>query len=209
MILCFITNRRPYGADDHTARERLLEAIGAAARAGVDLIQIRERDLEDRVLLPLVRGAMARAAGTAARVLVNDRADVALAAGAHGVHLRADSFPAASVHGIAPALVVGRSVHSSEEALAAEAQGGCEYLLAGTVFPTPSKPQEHPLLGIDGLRRLCEAAGLPVLAVGGMTVEHARAVVGAGAAGIAGIRLFAEPSTVVDTVAALRRPIDT
>lgn len=209
MTLCFITNRRLYGDDDGIAQERLLGAIEAAARAGVDLIQIREPDLETRALAGLVRRAVASVRGTRARVLVNDRADVAIVAGAHGVHLRGDSFPAPRVRDIAPAMLVGRSVHGADEASAVEALGGCHYLIAGTVFPTPSKPSEHVLLGVGGLRRVCGAVRLPVLAVGGIEVDRANAVARAGAAGVAAIRLFSDAATVAETVARLRRSFDT
>lgn len=198
-----------YADDDRAASELLLDAIAAAARAGVDLIQIRERDLDDRELLLLVRAAVARSSGTVARVLVNDRTDIAIVAGARGVHLRGDSVPAARVRAIAPSMTIGRSVHSIDEAKAAEDQHGCDYLIAGTVFPTPSKAQTAALLGIDGLRRLCGTVTVPVFAVGGMTIDRVDAVLEAGAVGIAGIRLFADPSSVADTVSQLRRMFDT
>ena len=204
MRLCFITNRRLYAGDDRVALDLLLAAIAAAANAGVDLIQIREHDLNDRQLLRLVDAALGRCSGTATRVLVNDRADIAIAAGAHGVHLRGDSFAAPRVRALAPSMIIGRSVHTITEAVAAETEGGCDYLIAGTVFATPSKPHSHPLLGIDGLRRLCAAVTLPVFAVGGMTIDCAGEVADAGATGIAGMRLFADSSKVADTVAALR-----
>jgi thiamine-phosphate pyrophosphorylase len=209
LTLCFTTNRRLYGDDDRVALERLLGAIAAAARAGVDLIQVREADLETGALTDLVRRAVASVRDTRARVLVNDRADVAIAAGAHGVHLRGDSFPAPRVRDIAPAMLVGRSVHGAEDASAVEALGGCRYLIAGTVFPTPSKPSGHVLLGVEGLRRVCGAVRLPVLAVGGIDVDRASAVARAGAAGVAAIRLFSDAVTVADTVARLRRSFDT
>jgi thiamine-phosphate diphosphorylase len=209
LTLCFITNRRLYGDDERIARVRVLEAIGAAAAAGVDLIQIRERDLEGAALADLVRQAVASVRGTNARVLVNDRGDVAIAAGAHGVHLRGDSVPAPRLRAVAPSLILGRSVHGVDEAVAAAAAGACDYLLAGTVLPTPSKPAEHALLGIEGLRRVCAAVPLPVVAVGGIGIDEAPDVARAGAAGIAGIRLFADAATVAATVRRLRRMFDT
>jgi thiamine-phosphate diphosphorylase len=207
-ILCFVTNRRLYEGDEGVALRRLLDAVYAAAVAGVDLIQIRERDLDDRALLALVREAVARVAGTSALVLVNDRADVALAAGAQGVHLRSGSPPAPRVRDMAPSLVLGRSVHGVSEAATVGLQGGCDYLLAGTVFPTPSKPGAHPL-GVNGLRDLRAAAALPVLAIGGISAEGAAEVARTGVIGIAGIRLFADPSTVIETVTRVRRSFDT
>ena len=206
MTLCFITNRRLYGDDDSTAQERLLDAVAAAARAGVDVVQIRERDLDGAALAALVRGALARVEGTGARVVVNERADVALAAGAHGVHLRGDSLPAPRVREVAPSLLIGRSVHGAEEA--ALAAGGCDYLIAGAVFPTSSKPAGHPVLGVAGLQRVCASVSLPVFAVGGVGLDQAREVARAGAAGIAAIRLFADEATVAAIVRQLRRMFD-
>jgi thiamine-phosphate diphosphorylase len=215
-VLCFVTNRRMYPGGERASQDRLLDAVAAAAHAGVDLIQIRERDLDDRALLALVSEAIARVEGTESLVLVNDRVDIALAAEAAGVHLRSDSPPTKRVREIAASLVLGRSVHAVAEALdeasagtsATVAAGGCDYLIAGTVFPTPSKPGGH-LLGVDGLRDLCAAVALPVLAVGGMSVQRAFDVARAGAAGIAAIRLFADPATVGEKVTRVRRSFDT
>src|SRR5919198_4027192 len=107
--LFFVTDRRRAADPSLLA---LVERIGAAARAGVPYVQIRERDLDDRSLAALVRDSVAAVAGTGARVLVNDRADVAIAAGAAGVHLRADGMPAVCICEIVPAsFLIGRSVH--------------------------------------------------------------------------------------------------
>ncbi len=186
------------------------QSIREAARAGVDLIQIRERSLDDRSLLALVRAAIAAAAGTGARVLVNDRLDVAIAAGAAGVHLRGDSMAAAEARRLAPAgFIVGRSVHGVREAEDAERAGGCDYLVFGTVFESASKPAGHAAAGVDALGRVCAAVSLPVLAIGGVTLANAARVVAAGASGVAAIGLFAGPEGVGDTVRAVRRLFDT
>jgi thiamine-phosphate pyrophosphorylase len=134
-IIAFVTDRaRAVPADDPDA---LVRRIAAAARAGVDLVQVRERDLDDRALLSLVRRAREAAAGTGARVVVNDRLDVALAAQADGVHLRADAFAASRARVMAPApFLIGRSVHTRLEASDAADDGGCDYLFFGTVFPS-------------------------------------------------------------------------
>jgi thiamine-phosphate pyrophosphorylase len=133
-----VTDRqRSGGADGVVAR------AAWAARAGVHLVQVRERDLEGRALTDLVARCVAAVRGTRARVVVNERFDVALAAGAHGVHLRAGSMAAARVRGAAPpGFLIGRSVHAPEEAAD---PGAVDYLIFGTVFATP------PSLG--GLRR--------------------------------------------------------
>jgi thiamine-phosphate pyrophosphorylase len=173
------------------AEEALLTRVAAAVREGVDLVQVRERDLDARSLTRLVERCVAAAAGTRTRVLVNDRVDVALAAAAHGVHLRGDSMPAARVRAMAPrAFLVGRSVHSRDEAVRAEAEGGLDYLLFGTVFETVSKPG-IAAAGVTALADAAKATRLPVLAVGGITAARVAAVVEAGAAGFAAIGLFA------------------
>ncbi|MGE5245085.1 MAG: thiamine phosphate synthase [Betaproteobacteria bacterium] len=171
------------------ARKRLVEQARAAAAAGVDLIQVRERDLEAAALASIVVELVDALRSTSARVVVNDRLDVALACGAAGVHLRADSIPPASARSIAPdGFLVGRSVHSAAEARAVSES--VDYLIAGTVFATPSKPPDHALLGVSGLAAIARAVPVPVLAIGGVTVEQFDRLAGAGAAGFAAIGLF-------------------
>ncbi len=170
----------------------LVDRIRDAARAGVDLIQIRERDLDARALLQLTTDARRAVEGTAARIVVNDWLDVALAGGAAGVHLRGDSFAAADARRLAgESFLIGRSVHSEDEAAQVEADGGCDYLLFGTVFPSSGKPAGHPVAGMDALGRVCARVALPVLAIGGINEDNAAAAFDAGAAGVAGIDLFA------------------
>ena len=174
--------------------EALVLRVAAAARAGVHLVQIRERDLDARPLTQLVERCVAAVSGTRARVLVNDRLDVALAAGAHGVHLRGDSLPAARARRIAPpAFLIGRSVHSREDAIRAQDGEGLDYLLFGTAFTTSSKPGAAPA-GLSGVADVAAATRLPVIAVGGMTVSTIRALGQTGAAGFAAIGLFADGS---------------
>lgn len=184
-VVCLITDRRRAGGED-----ALLERVAAAARAGVHLVQVRERDLDGGPLLRLVERCLEAVRGTAARVVVNDRLDVALAAGAHGVHLRGDSMPASRARQMAPpGFLVGRSVHALDEAVGVTVEGGLDYLVFGPVFPTASKPG-HPGTGVEALARVAGATPLPVLAIGGVTGERAEAVMGAGAAGYAALGLF-------------------
>ena len=130
--------------------------------------------------------------GTGTRVVVNDRLDVALAAGADGIHLRSDSMPATSVRSIAPAgFIIGRSIHSEREAT--EVASSVDYLLAGTVWPSRSKAGDARLLGPDGLARIVTAGRAPVVAIGGVSADRVRDVAKAGAAGVAGIELFMTP----------------
>ena len=139
-----------------------------------------------------------------ARVLVNDRLDVALAAGAAGVHLGGQSMPVSTVRQLAPrSFVIGVSCHSLEEAIAAES-AGADYLLLGPVFETPSKLKYGPPLGLDELRRVNAQIRIPVLALGGITVERVRPCLEAGAAGIAGIRIFQDCESIEALVRELR-----
>ena len=185
-MIVMVSDRRRVGGLD-----RLSEAIGRAARAGADVIQIRERDLDDRTLCDFVKRAVAVTRDTGARVVVNARIDVALAAGADGVHLRGDCVPASRARAILPpGFLVGRSVHSRAEAQAVEAEGGCDYLIFGTVFPSTSKPGHEPA-GLGTLEEVCQAVRLPVVAIGGVDAARAAEVARAGAKGVAGIEAFA------------------
>lgn len=188
-VISLITDR---GRDAHGAD--LVERVRWAARAGVHLVQVRERDLDGGPLTDVVRRCVEAVRGSRTRVLVNDRVDVALAAGAHGVHLRADSMLAPRVRRICPpAFLIGRSVHARDEAVAATEAGGLDYLLFGTVFATSSKAGRTPA-GPEALAGVVAAATIPVLAVGGVSPDNLRKVAAAGAAGFAAIGLFAAAS---------------
>lgn len=142
------------------------------------------RDLAD-----LVAAVVASARGTPTRVIVNDRLDVALATGASGVHLRADSVPPRAVRSITPSgFLIGRSVHSVAEAIDAAAHA--DYLVAGTVWPTQSKRPGEELLGVEGVAAIVRSIPVPVLGIGGVTGARAGQLARVGAAGIAAIGLF-------------------
>lgn len=207
-VLCAITDRRRLAG---TGAGALVVRIRAWAAAGVDLIQIRERDLEGRDLVDLVSAAVGAVRGTRTRVLVNERADVALAAGAHGVHLRSGSLPARQVRAFVPqGFLIGRSVHGADEARRVERDGGLDYLLFGTVFESGSKPGRRPA-GLSALGDVARAGRLPVLAVGGVSVERARGIGASGAAGMAAIGLFSDGTeSGIDEIARdLRHAFDT
>jgi thiamine-phosphate pyrophosphorylase len=186
-----VTDRTRYGApNDEAAVRRVVEDVRRAAWSGVDLIQVRER-MTDRDLLVTTRHVLAAVKGTDARVLVNARADVALAAPSDGVHLPASAPPAPRVRALLPSgSLLGRSVHDLDEALAAERQGGCDYLIFGTVYPSASKPAGHAVAGVEALARVCAAVSLPVLAIGGIALNRLAEVAAAGAAGVAAIGVF-------------------
>jgi len=196
--LCYITDR-------HALEPRPLPPlIGEAVQAGIDLIQIREKDLPTRELLQLAESAVAAAKGSGTRIVVNDRLDIALAGGADGVHLGTQSIPAQAVRNIVPeGFLIGVSCHSRQDVLAAEA-AGADYVVLGPIFETPSKSAYGPPLGLDVLRETAAAVNIAVLALGGISVERVRACLAAGAAGIAGIRIFQDRPSLGARVRELR-----
>ncbi len=200
-LLCYITDRRQLRSVS------LAAVIREAVRAGVDIVQVREKDLTSRELIALVEEALSatREPGMGgARVVVNDRVDVALAGGADGAHLAAHSMPVQVVRRFVPrAFLIGVSCHSLGEAMAAES-GGADYLVLGPVFETPSKLGYGPPLGLEKLRDITSRIRIPVLALGGITVERTRPCLEAGASGIAGIRIFQDCESVQERVRELR-----
>jgi thiamine-phosphate pyrophosphorylase len=196
-----VTDRRAFERAQNSAGEimklsiqNLREAIQKAATAGVAWIQIREKDLEARELAELVRHAVADTRGSGARILVNGRLDVALAANAAGIHLGEKSLPVEAVAEWRRSsgrrdFQIGVSCHSADAARAAE-RGGADHIFFGPVFATPSKADFGPPQGLERLRAVCAAVKVPVLAIGGVNFENARACLDVGASGVAAIRLF-------------------
>jgi len=189
----------------------LVQRIENALRAGVDWVQIREKDLPARDLVDLTRAAIGvrkKAPGRGdVRILVNDRFDVAWAAGAAGVHAGETSLPvrvlvdARHSAGLENFLV-GASCHSMEGAIDA-AEAGADYLFFGPIFETPSKAPFGPPQGLAKLTQVCSAVSIPVIAIGGITLENASACRETGAAGIAAIRLFQQDGEIAEIVADL------
>jgi thiamine-phosphate pyrophosphorylase len=190
-MICLVTDQRRLvaaAAAPGAPRACLVAQVRHAVDAGIDLIQVRERDLEAGELADLVTELLAVTRDTPTRLVVNDRIDVALACGADGVHLRGDSIPIPAARRLAPAgFLIGRSVHGVDEAIGAV---GADYLIAGTVFSSASKPGQTPLLGVEGLRAIAAAVEMPVLAIGGIAGDRINDVAAAGAAGFAAIELF-------------------
>lgn len=211
-FVCVVTDRfrlRPHATitEQHAA---LVAQARAAALAGADLLHIRERDLPDRDLLELVREITEAVADRGPRVLVNDRLDIAMAAAADGVHLRADGIGPAAVRRLAPRMIVGQSVHAHAEAGAA-AGAGADFVVLGTLFPTASKPHGHPTVGLETLRAIAAGLAVPVLAIGGINQTNVEAVARVGAAGVAAIGWFAttDEEQMRSAVLAARQPFDT
>lgn len=215
MILHLVTDLRRLapGAAPADAVAALMAQVGQAVAAGVDAVQIREAHLEARELTALARAVVAVTRRTRTRVLVNERLDVALAAGADGVHLRGSSLDAARVRAaVRPGFLIGRSVHSPQDAGEA---GPVDYVIAGTIWPTSSKPDGHALLGPEGLAQVAASSSVPLLAIGGVTLERVAAVAAARAAGIAAIGAWMGTETtarvvpLAPVVAAFREAFDT
>jgi len=222
-IICYVTDRRALPADKTAGalpNKMLLDTIRAAAMAGVDWVQIREKDLSTRELFGLVQEvvvlASARPDSTRSRsikVIVNDRLDVALAAGAAGVHLGHASAPAREVvrwcrAGNAPTdFLVGVSCHSLEGAQEAE-NAGASYTYFGPIYETPSKIPFGKPHGVEELAQVAKAVRIPVIAIGGINESNAADCIRAGAAGIAAIRMIqdaANPSALKNAIEAIHR----
>jgi thiamine-phosphate pyrophosphorylase len=219
-ILCYVTDRRSLQVSPQSDLiAPLLDKIELAAAAGVDWIQVREKDLTGKQSVLLLRDALNRvskltsqslgATRMPARILVNDRLDVALATQAGGLHLGENSLPveevkrlllsASAAQTLARDFILGVSCHSLEAAKSA-ASSGANYIFFGPVFATPSKAAFGSPQGLDRLAAVCNSVNIPVLAIGGITLANASSCVSAGASGIAAIRLFqdsADPTSVV------------
>jgi thiamine-phosphate pyrophosphorylase len=212
-----VTDRRSLTlAAPSNPRLALLHKIGAILSAGVDWVQIREKDLSAKEIAALTRETLLLATPRSegrrdtARIMVNDRLDVALAERAGGVHLGESGLPVNEAKRFVHAHVshedflVGVSGHSLEAAKSAES-GGADYLVFGPVFATLSKAAFGAPQGLERLAEVCRALSIPVLAIGGITLENAPACFAAGAAGIAAIRLFQDSPDLAATMQALRQ----
>jgi len=220
-ILCYVTDRaslpqRP----QNDPFSPLLSKIASAIAAGTDWIQIREKNLPASSLAQLLRAALASVllseSGSRdlqtprARILINDRLDVALAENADGVHLGENSLPVSEARRLlhnfqkpSSEFIVGASCHSLASAQAAESDGA-DYVFFGPIFTTPSKAAFGDPQGLQRLREVCRAVKTPVLAIGGITAQNAAQCLDSGASGIAAIRLFQESSQLEELLRKLR-----
>ena len=180
----------------------ILQLVAAAANAGIDLFQIREKRLKTRVLFELVSRAAVICGNSSMKLLVNDRADVAVAAGANGVHLTAQSLGADVVReGFGTDLLIGVSTHSEADIRRARASGA-DFVLFGPIYDTGDKA------GV-GVGALCSAvnasADLPVIALGGITIERVAECLATGASGVAAIRMFSDAGKLKGVVTSIRQ----
>ena len=200
-LLYYITDRRQFSGDSKEQERRLLDKIAKCAAAEVDYIQLREKDLSTRALEELAYKVMSVLVGSRTKLLINSRTDVALACGAHGVHLPSNDLPASEVRTIfsvanqtranVAAPLIGVSAHSAAEIAYAEAHGA-DFAVFAPVFAKGGTA--HPK-GLEQLRQICSraqtaASAMPIFALGGITLQNAHLCLQAGAQGIAGIRLF-------------------
>lgn len=234
-ILCYVTDRRGLPAAAQTSSlDPLLEKIEEIAAAGIGWIQLREKDLSGRPCALLARESVRRTSIRSAqagaptptlaglptpippRILVNDRLDVAIAEQAGGVHLGENSLPVQDAKRLITAsqaaqtlpqdFILGVSCHSLEAAQSAAA-AGASYIFFGPIFATPSKAAYGAPQGLDQLAQVCAIVKIPVLAIGGITLENALACLSVGASGIAAIRLFqdsADPAAIIRALGTLR-----
>ncbi len=174
---------------------QILNQVSAAVRAGIDLIQIREKELTARVLFELVSEAGKLTRGSKTRLLVNDRADIAAGAQADGVHLTTRSLDAATIRRVfGEKVLIGASTHSLAEARTAR-DDGADFIVFGPVFETESKLKYGPAKGLHELSLIVDdLPNFPVLALGGITTANAAECIAAGAEGIAGISMFDNPA---------------
>ena len=219
MLLYYITDRLAFAGDEAQRRRALLERIAEAAAAGADYIQLREKDLDTRQLERLANEVVdaVRVNSSLTRLLINGRADVGLACAADGVHLPGNSLSASDVRALwtraadrTPVIAV--SAHSVEDVRYAEAHGA-DFAVLAPIFEKPNTPARA--LGLELLTTACRGApppdnteaapqsSFPVFALGGVNLDNAVACIRAGAAGVAGIRLFQE-GDIADTIRALR-----
>ncbi|HYY57421.1 MAG TPA: thiamine phosphate synthase [Pyrinomonadaceae bacterium] len=207
-IICLITSGETTPATNPDSEEsaRLLALCAAAVAARVSLIQLREKNLSARTLFELSERVVRLTRGSATRLLVNDRADIARAAGADGVHLTTRSLDARVVRrAFGDDFLIGVSAHSLAEARAAR-DLGADFATFGPVFDTPSKRAYGPPVGLAKLNEAASAlAPFALLALGGITSANAPEALRAGAQGIAAIRLFSDAHALPQIVRALAR----
>ncbi len=201
--------------DEALARPRALsDVVREALAAGAPTIQLRLKGASTRELLEATHTLMPIVRSAGALLIVNDRLDVALAAGADGVHLGPDDPPVldaravAGTRAAADPFIVGYSVDTVDEAARAEAEGA-DYLGVGAVYETAHKSDAGEVIGLEGLRRVVEAVSIPVVAIGGITPERARAVAETGACGCAAIGAVMGSPEPGDAVRALLLPFGT
>ena len=201
--LCLVTDRRLCNSDLEELERRVVDAV----KGGVNLVQLREKDLPGGQLLELA-GRLRKATDGSALLFINERVDVALACGADGVQLGEDGLPLGAARKVAGEnLIIGRSVHSMESAIAAEDEGA-GFLVVGAIFPTDTHPGAEPE-GPQLLSRIMGKVGIPFAGIGGISAANVDKVIGAGASGAAVISTILAAEDTEQAARGLKSAIDT
>ena len=190
-----------------TGGRPLLDVVEAALRGGVDAVQLREKDLTGGALFELAGQLRELTHRHGARLLINDRVDIALGVGADGVHLPVDSFTPTDARRLLPkGALIGASTHCLEQARVA-AGGGADFIVFGPIFDTPSKRTFGAPVGLDALTQVTRTVILPTLAIGGLTVDRVPTVRACGVSGIAVVAAILEADDPRAAAAALRNAL--
>ena len=193
-------------SDEEVALRSHEEIVEAFIEGEAKIVQIRDKHRKDRNLLRIVKRLVKVCHANGVKLIVNDRVDVALLGGADGVHVGQDDLPVEEVRKLAPEdFIIGVTVHSVEEAVRA-AQKGATYLGAGSVYPTTTK-DNIVLIGIDGLADIVSAVNIPVVAIGGITLENMDSVIHAGASGVAVVSAILSQENIAATVRMFREKL--
>ena len=207
-LIYLITSGETTGQTTPAAEDfsSVLQLVRAAVVARIDLVQLREKNLSASVLFQLATSAAGITKGSATKLLINDRSDIAAAAGADGVHLTTSSLPTAVVRqSFGDGFLIGVSTHSPEEARRAR-QGGADFAVFGPVFDTASKKEFGEPPGLTGLASVCsELSPFPILALGGVMTGNVAECIRAGARGVAAIRMLQQPAQLAEIVDEIRR----
>ncbi len=194
MKVCFVTDRKM------CEEQELLRIISEAVSSGLDMVQVREKDLPGKALLTLAEDVVRECQGTECRVFINGRFDVALACGADGVHLGYDAIPPEVVRkSVRDRLQIGISIHSVEEAREAHNKKA-DFAFLGTIFKTPSKEGLTRLLGVDPLKEAVSQCQIPLFAIGGINEKTMKLLEGSGAEGVAMISGIINAPSLADLI---------
>ncbi|KUK13293.1 MAG: thiamine phosphate synthase [Synergistetes bacterium] len=194
--------------DEEIAGKSHIEIAKEVLEGGARVVQLRDKNKSDREMFEIAKEMAKLCHAYGAYLIVDDRVDVALASGADGVHLGPEDIPVFEVRKIAPeSFIIGATVHSVDEALKAQEEGA-DYLGVGSVFPTATKRREIVLIGIEGLREIVASVTIPVVAIGGIRLEHVEEVLKTGASGIAVCSYLLSQPDIVEATRRMKMEIE-
>lgn len=194
--------------DEEIAKKSHIEIAKEVLEGGATVIQLRDKNKSDREMVKIAKEMVRICHAYGAYLIVDDRVDVALVSGADGVHLGSEDIPVFDVRKVAPEnFIIGATVHSVEEALKAQEEGA-DYLGVGSIFPTATKRREIVLIGLEGLQKVISAVTIPVVAIGGIRLEHVRSIFETGASGIAVCSYILSQEDITEATRKLKREIE-